>query len=158
LSGTGFASDIKEGNLEIPITAQPHRSTVQVMMYIFPRQFGLHNVFTEDVDPRQTVQPFRDYTLREDEINARYPSSEIPKIPKRLRGKVAYLVQKLQIQHARCPYKKLLEHYCPVRLGCSPKNSVADFSRSLIKQQNITHHSQKRSQTRRNSRHRSRPA
>ena len=83
-------------------------------MYIFPRQFGLHNVFTDDVDPRQTVQPFKDYTLREDEINARYSSAENPKIPKRLRGQAVQLVRKLQIQHARCPYKKLLEHYCPV--------------------------------------------
>ena len=95
----------------------PDRNTVHIMMYIFPRQFGLHNVFTEDVDPRQTVQPFKDYTLREDEINARYPGAEDPKIHKRLRGKVIQLVRKLQIQHDRCSYKKLLEYYCPVSLA-----------------------------------------
>ena len=37
--------------------------TVHVMKYIFPRQFGLHNVFTSPVDLRETVQPFKDYTL-----------------------------------------------------------------------------------------------
>lgn len=96
-----------------------HPSTVHVMMYLFPRQFGLHNVFTHDVDRRETVQPFKDYTLREDEINKIYPPPSIPKIPKRLRGKAVALVQKLQILHKRCPYKELLEHYCPV----SPSNS-----------------------------------
>ena len=86
------------------------------MMYIFPRQFSLHNVFTNDVDPRQTVQPFKDYTLREEEIKSRYLSENSPKVPKRLRGHAAQLVRRLQIQHSRCSYKKLLEHYCPVRL------------------------------------------
>ena len=104
----------------------PDRCTVQVMMYMFPRQFALHNVFTDDVDPRQTVQPFKDYTLREDEINARYPPAEKPKIPKRLREKVVQLVRKLQVQHARCPYKKLLEHYCPVSFR-TPHINVANF-------------------------------
>lgn len=84
------------------------------MMYIFPRQFGLHNVFTHEVDRRETVQPFKDYTLREDEINDIYSSPSDVKIPKRLRGKGLALVQKLQVLHVRCPYKKLLEYYCPV--------------------------------------------
>lgn len=83
-------------------------------MYIFPRQFGLHNVFTHNVDYRETVHPFKDYTLREDEIHEKYPSVSTAKIPKRLRGKAVDLVQKLQILHNRCPYKKLLEYYCPV--------------------------------------------
>lgn len=107
---------------------QPDRSTIQVMMYIFPRQFGLHNVFADDVDPRQTVQPFKDYTLREDEITSKYPSTEKPKIPKRLRGKAVQLVQKLQILHSRCPYKELLEHYCPVGLFFCFKTTIADFA------------------------------
>ena len=119
--------------IEIPgnnvANSQPDRSTIQVMMYIFPRQFGLHNVFTDDVDPRQTVQPFKDYTLREDEITSRYPLTEKPKIPKRLRGKTVDLLRKLQILHSRCPYKKLLEHYCPV--GSFPYcTSTADIAGS----------------------------
>lgn len=83
------------------------------MMYLFPRQFGLHNVFTSHVDSRETVQPFKDYTLREEEIKSKYKSGKI-KIPKRLRGETIAMVRKLQILHSRCPYQKLLEHYCPV--------------------------------------------
>ncbi|PBP22858.1 putative telomerase reverse transcriptase protein [Diplocarpon rosae] len=102
-----------------------------LMMYIFPRQFGLHNVFTSNVDPLQTVQPFKDYTLREDEIKTHFPSKD-PKIPRRLRGKATELVRKLQMQHSRCPYKLLLEHYCPIydtssripNLGSSPVSSA----------------------------------
>ncbi|KAG0650734.1 Telomerase reverse transcriptase [Hyphodiscus hymeniophilus] len=92
-------------------SAQPN--TIHVMLYIFPRQFGLHNVFTGDVDSKETVQPFKDYTLREDEIHAKFPTEATVKIPKRLRGKATELVQKMQIQHSRCPYKILLNYYCP---------------------------------------------
>jgi telomerase reverse transcriptase len=92
-------------------------------MYIFPRQFGLHNVFTHDVDRRETVQPFKDYTLREEEIKSIHPSSSTIKIPKRLRGRPALLVQKLQKLHSQCPYKKLLEYYCPV----SAINSIHNY-------------------------------
>lgn len=104
------------------------------MKYIFPRQFGLHNAFTSTLDPRETVQPFKDYTLREQEIARKHqqasltrgsrskPSASINQhLPKRLRG-VVNLVKKLQILHSRCSYKELLEHYCPlnVRLCFSP--------------------------------------
>ncbi|POS87567.1 hypothetical protein EPUL_001647 [Erysiphe pulchra] len=88
------------------------RNTVHILMYIFPRSFGLHNVFTNDRNPLKTNQPFHDYTFREEEINTKYPSSETPKIPRRLRGKVLDLIRKLQILHKRCPYKRLLEYYC----------------------------------------------
>ncbi|EPS41730.1 hypothetical protein H072_4367 [Dactylellina haptotyla CBS 200.50] len=44
---------------------------VHVLKYIFPRAFGLHNVFTSTVNKADTVQQFKDYTLREDEINAK---------------------------------------------------------------------------------------
>ena len=101
----------------------PHPSTIRVTMYIFPRQFGLHNVFTNEVDSRQTTQPFKDYTLREDEINKKYPFPTMSKIPKRLRGRTMDLVRSLQIRHTRCAYKKILEHYCPVRF-CKPNLSV----------------------------------
>ena len=82
------------------------------MLYIFPRQFRLHNVFTHDADTRQTVQPFQDYTLREDEISKTFAGT--PKLPRRLRGEVVALVKKLQVRHARCSYKELLDYYCPV--------------------------------------------
>ncbi|OWP01965.1 telomerase reverse transcriptase [Marssonina coronariae] len=112
-------------------TSSVDPTTIQVMMYIFPRQFGLHNVFTSNVDPLQTVQPFQDYTLREDEMNTIFRSRG-PRIPRRLRGKATELVRKLQVQHKRCPYKLLLEHYCPIddtslripTLGPSPVSSA----------------------------------
>lgn len=63
------------------------------------------------------MQRFKDYTLREDEIHGKFSSTKAAKIPKRLRGKAFHLVEKLQIQHGRCPYKMLLDHYCPV--SCS---------------------------------------
>lgn len=94
-------------------------------MYIFPRQFGLHNVFTSVVDRQQTAQKFQDYTLREEEIAKKFPKSaaegEKPKIkiPKRLRGKPQELVHKLQVLHGRCAYAEMLQYYCPVYLSVS---------------------------------------
>jgi hypothetical protein len=84
------------------------------MMYIFPREFGLHNVFTSSIDRRETSQALKDYTLREDEIKLLGPSV---KIPKRLRGKATKLIERLQINHGRCPYSELLRHYCPIEVG-----------------------------------------
>jgi len=94
------------------------------MMYIFPRQFGLHNVFTHDVNSRETVQAFKDYTLREDEIVNKYPTT--PKVPKRLRGKAVALIEKLQISHKKCAYKELLEHYCPVGTPYTDNHNLSD--------------------------------
>lgn len=113
-----------------------NESTIRVMMYIFPRQFGLHNVFTSTVDHTQTAQKFRDYTLREEEISNKFVTVEDDeqvfkvRVPKRLRGLPMHLVRRLQVLHARCSYSKLLQHYCPVRL----LNSffVSDTSFSLI--------------------------
>ncbi|KAI1000221.1 hypothetical protein K3495_g7977 [Podosphaera aphanis] len=93
-------------------------STTYILMYIFPRQFGLHNIFSDDTNSRQL---FCDYTLREEEIKRKYPCAEKIKVPKRLRGNVLNLVRKIQILHKRCPYKKLLEHYCPI--GVASKNA-----------------------------------
>ena len=106
------------------------------MMHLFPRQFGLHNVFTNEVDSKETVQRFKDYTLREDEIHGKFTSGPSIKIPKRLRGQASELVQKLQIQHSRCPYKTLLDHYCPVRstysiLKAYLTNNILDSSSEL---------------------------
>jgi hypothetical protein len=95
-------------------------STVHVMMYIFPREFGLHNVFTSYVDPRETVQPLKDYTLREEEIASKYSSRSKndliikTRIPRRLRGKAVELVQKMRISHSRCSYNELLKSYSPL--------------------------------------------
>lgn len=105
------------------------------MKYIFPRQFRLHNVFTSATDKRQTVQRFKDYTMREDEIaqsagrGVDGELKETTRIPKRLRGKAVDLVQKLQDRNKRCPYVELLRYYCPSTVrearSCS-LNTLAD--------------------------------
>lgn len=109
-------------------------NTIRMMMYIFPRQFGLHNAFTSRVDPFTTAHKFLDYTLREDEIFSKFPrrlcqddegESEDAegeknrqrldvRIPKRLRGAPEHLVRRLQTLHARCSYVELLQYHCPV--------------------------------------------
>ena len=95
---------------------------MHVMKYIFPRQFGLHNVFTSTVDIRDTSQSFKDYTLREKEIvqarlRRKYrpgkPSLPPDKVPKRLRGEAVHLVRRLRKRHSVCPYRSVLEYYCP---------------------------------------------
>ncbi|CAH0028696.1 unnamed protein product, partial [Clonostachys rhizophaga] len=99
---------------------QNEANTTKVMMYMFPRQFGLHNAFTSEVDKTRTTMKFQDYTYREDEINEaialRSNSSEKkkpPKLPKRLKGIARDLVLNLQVRHSRCAYFELLRYYCP---------------------------------------------
>lgn len=96
------------------------------MKYMFPRQFGLHNVFTSTVDPKETAQPFKDYTLREQEIfqiqrqtllklnsDKIDPKTVKQHLPQRLRGSAFDLVRKLQRLHSECSYHELFKHYCP---------------------------------------------
>ncbi|KAH7072960.1 hypothetical protein BKA63DRAFT_54667 [Paraphoma chrysanthemicola] len=102
--------------------------TIHILRYIFPRQFGLHNVFTSKVDPRETAMPFKDYTLREKEIHQSMckalggkatDASEATKwksrVPKRLRGAPLVLMDRLRTLNHRCSYVELLRHYCPVQ-------------------------------------------
>lgn len=104
-----------------------HQQTVHVLRHIFPRQYGLHNVFTSVVDRRETTMPFKDYTLREKEIHnamccevpeaKRTPETVLrwkQRVPKRLRGTVVELVRRLRKLHHKCSYTELLRHYCPV--------------------------------------------
>ncbi|KAF7169450.1 hypothetical protein CNMCM5623_002159 [Aspergillus felis] len=109
--------------------------TVHILKYIFPRQYGLHNVFTSVTDSRETVLPFKDYFSRETEIaqieeqkrkrrqrigpgftNHFEKHNDLVEIPKRLRGKAVELVQQLQNRNRRCPYVKLLDYYCPTEV------------------------------------------
>ncbi|KAI4202907.1 MAG: hypothetical protein LQ350_002278 [Teloschistes chrysophthalmus] len=110
--------------------------TVHIMKYIFPRQFGLHNVFTSQVDARETAQPFKDYTLREHEISQKGVSSEKTTgaknglhLPKRLRGPAFDLVSRFQKLHSQCAYFELLEHYCPARPTQVPPTPVEPAKR-----------------------------
>ena len=112
------------------------------MHYIFPRQFGLHNVFTSKIDPKETTHAFKDYSLREKEISSKLlarqkepipaPSSSdgikcLP-LPKRLRGKPFDLVAKLRKFHARCSYTKLLQHYCPPTTGWDLQGNPSELN------------------------------
>ncbi|XXG94534.1 hypothetical protein Hte_000791 [Hypoxylon texense] len=99
-------------------TSQNETHTLRVLMYIFPRQFSLQNVFTSKINFKETSQRLKDYTLREEEIVEKFgrlnePNSRV-QTPKRLRGTATELVQKLQILHQRCSYSKLLQHHCPL--------------------------------------------
>lgn len=107
--------------------------TIHVMKYIFPRQFGLHNVFTSLADLRDTSQPFMDYTSREQEIarsraRRKYRPGKPPlpedKIPRRLRGLPFDMVKRLRKRQTRCSYKELLDNYCP-RL---PKDQIDEMN------------------------------
>jgi telomerase reverse transcriptase len=102
------------------------------MRYIFPRQYGLHNVFTSKTDKRETAMPFKDYTLREKEIhqdmcknlgdkvnNVDAVTVWKQRVPKRLRGDLVTLIDKLRILNQRCSYMELLRHYCPVEVSAS---------------------------------------
>lgn len=105
------------------------QQTTHIMRYIFPRQFSLHNVFTSKVDPRESAMAFKDYTLREKEIHQVLSretrkkgttEEEVAKrktwVPKRLRGEVIVLVNRLRKLNSKCSYTELLRHYCPVEV------------------------------------------
>lgn len=98
---------------------EDQQGTIRVLMYIFPRQFGLHNVFTSTVDSQETAQSLKDYTLREDEIHSKFGGGRHhpPKVPKRLRREVVSLVKNMQLMHNRCAYKELLIYYCPATVS-----------------------------------------
>ncbi|KAH0360282.1 hypothetical protein KCU84_g7184, partial [Aureobasidium melanogenum] len=83
-----------------------------LLKYIFPRQFRLHNVFTHAINTKNSAQPFKDYTLREQEIKSAHRSKQ-RSLPKRLRGECEALVGHLRTRHERCAYSALLQYYCP---------------------------------------------
>ncbi|KAJ0340753.1 hypothetical protein COL922a_003128 [Colletotrichum nupharicola] len=99
------------------------QNTLKVMMYVFPRQFGLHNVFNSKVDHLKTAQKLPDYTLREEEINSLFKDQKI-RTPKRLRGDVKRLVEHLQSLHGRCAYAELLRHHCPSAIDGTTRKSA----------------------------------
>jgi telomerase reverse transcriptase len=101
-----------------------------ILRYIFPREFGLHNVFTSATDRRDTSQPFKDYSDREQEIAHSIcewrrkrrkvkdtPNDARPPLPKRLRGDISQIVKRIFRRHTRCAYSTLLDRYCPNRLA-----------------------------------------
>lgn len=98
--------------------------------YIFPRQFKLHNVFTYAVDTKNSAQPFKDYTLREQEIKLAYRSKQ-RSLPKRLRGECEALVGHLRTRHERCAYSALLQYYCYD--PCKQVNNADDGDHNIMR-------------------------
>ena len=113
--------------------------TTHVIRYIFPRQFRLHNVFTSDIDPKDTAQSFKDYTLRDEKIaqsnhrrritSGRKERNSEPSLPKRLRGQAMELVARMRKRHSTCSYASLLKHYCP-RTSMSGNDSVGSIAQA----------------------------
>ncbi|PPJ57194.1 hypothetical protein CBER1_07028 [Cercospora berteroae] len=137
---------------DIQDTGQTHR----LMKYMFPLQFGLHNVLISDVDHKETANVFKDYTIREKEIarmeSARQRKQPVgdevtsirrPALPKRLRGAAEVLVARLRRRHLKCSFSALLDHYCPRHNGpaqddhnsldraCNPAE-VSSFCRAAV--------------------------
>ncbi|KAI1756676.1 hypothetical protein F4782DRAFT_277501 [Xylaria castorea] len=131
------------GDLEIRtrFIQQNDVHTLKVMMYIFPRQFGLHNVFTSTVDPKETSQRLKDYTLREEEIYKEFgrlgDNRVHMKTPRRLRGRAKDLVRRLQVLHQRCSYSRLLQHYCPVCPSSYRASVIINTDRSVYLRMNL---------------------
>lgn len=97
---------------------------IHLLKYVFPRQFKLHNVFTSDVNHRETAQPFKDYASREKDIaraaleskrkHTGKAASYVEALPKRLRSDTLQLMQRLLKRHTNTSYHTLLDHYCPL--------------------------------------------
>ena len=123
-----------------PSTTRPLRAVAQaparhLAKYIFPRQFGLHNVFTSE-KARTSFEIMPDYLDREVEIKVRRsplspprpcrlrtpPDAELAlqklgsmKTPERLKA-VLPLLDKLATLSSRCNYRKLLDRRCPSKV------------------------------------------
>ncbi|KAJ4301248.1 Telomerase reverse transcriptase [Kalmusia sp. IMI 367209] len=132
------------------------QQTVHIMRHIFPRQYGLHNVFTSIVDKRETAMAFKDYTLREKEIHQAM-CRELPegkrteelvvrwkrRVPRRLRGDTVTLVDKLRKLNERCSVydclnvgsaiskPRTVEDTCFTDMAC-PTAHVSAFCRAAI--------------------------
>ncbi|KAJ5177714.1 reverse transcriptase [Penicillium coprophilum] len=129
--------------------------TVHVMKYIFPRQFGLLNVFMLGPDAHKNMDVSKCFMFRESEISrleeekrARRPRLENEfadadrggargtQVPKRLRGITIELVRKLRKRNAQCSYGELLRYYCPTeqtgprRLGAFASTSTPDVPKN----------------------------
>ena len=106
------------------VTEQRH--AVHLLKYVFPRQFGLHNVFTSKVNRDETMQKFKDYTFREQEISG-HRKRALSWAPRCLRGEPIRLIQIIHRNHKACSYSQLLRHYCPV---FSEKQGLWPFCRT----------------------------
>ncbi|KIM27505.1 hypothetical protein M408DRAFT_71166, partial [Serendipita vermifera MAFF 305830] len=90
-------------------TVQSKRAEV-VAKYIFPRQYGLHNVFM--FEKEKGSWSFRDYSSRETELK-KYDATL--KTPRRVHHTMPLVVQ-LVDRHRRTNYHAILERACSLKV------------------------------------------
>ncbi|KAG9006699.1 hypothetical protein FRB93_008431 [Tulasnella sp. JGI-2019a] len=88
--------------------------------YIFPRQYGLSNVFTAERDPKSR-HPFPSYDDREDDILIMGAC----KTPKRVKPCLS-LIEQLVRYHQRTPYPKLCNFICPTKTKAKDRSARLD--------------------------------
>jgi len=91
----------------------------KVIKYIWPKEFGLHNILTSEQNRWKTREKWEEYTNREDAIRTLGPV----KTPKRLQI-AARLVSIMLAKHDRLDYGKLLRYCCPSSLPSSRLSAV----------------------------------
>ncbi|THH09180.1 hypothetical protein EW146_g8757 [Bondarzewia mesenterica] len=106
--------------------------------YIFPRMYGLSNVFSLPSPPRPSSK-LPDYIDREDEIKSKGPC----KTPERLKSVIDHL-EKMVYRHGKCGYIALRDLTCPSKLK-DDKQKPLDSSiiLELMSEQSINLHSQR---------------
>ena len=116
------------------------QQTIEVMKYIFPRQFGLHNVFTPDHESKNGVHGFKHHTLREIEKNglatrdtsAAGHQLKPESLPRRLRGATQNVVRKMRRNANRLPYAQLLRYYTSRDRSVGPGDDRLTPDQSLL--------------------------
>ncbi|RGB41773.1 hypothetical protein C1646_618301 [Rhizophagus diaphanus] len=90
-----------------------------VIYHIFPRQFGLKNVFTKKSSDTSLYNVYLD---RKKELNLTFnyimnllKQNLQCEIPNRLQHLLPYVKHIIE-RHNRCQYKHLLNKYCPIQV------------------------------------------
>lgn len=115
-------------------TRDCHEHDIVLLKYLFPRQFRLHNVFDDRHRVGNSKQATKDYTYRETEIRL----SSRKSIPRRLRGQIVKMVQRIRRNHSTTQYAQLLAHYChiPVVTGLeSGVRALAEDGHTIFRSQ-----------------------
>ncbi|KAI9042294.1 telomerase reverse transcriptase [Aspergillus affinis] len=114
--------------------------TVHVMKYVFPKHFGLRNVFNssgtsfsikasreEEIARRENQRQAKAQNSKRSYTYSQGEPGQSPRIPKRLRGKLVELVRQLQIRQRHCSYWQLLQYYCPLESSGPRKFDTIDI-------------------------------
>lgn len=114
----------------------PQEQIKRLLTNLFPLQYKLHNVFSSEVDRKETAQPFKDYTMRNNEL------ARQTRRPKCLPLQILQLISALLHRHHRTSYRKILEYHCPdkTKLSHADVSSVSllsSLSRRMTTQRQI---------------------